>query len=212
MADITLDLVASKDAHTYIAGGSTNYGSSEYLQIETHGGGPYTKYVYLGWDLSEIPEGSIIKSGTMYWYFSSKAGGTMPTLYTYRCDADWAENTITWNNQPGITGDSIYSWTGLTTTGVWRNSGNVFTSTLQGWLDGTINNYGIRVYPISSDPSAYVIFHSKENATNKPYMKIVYEPPANPGFFAFFCESWQRRGKLWRNNKLVLPKDLGFSY
>lgn len=32
------------------------------------------------------------------------------------------------------------------------------------------------------------------------------------GFFAFFCESWQRHDKLWRNNKLVLPKDLGFSY
>lgn len=37
-------------------------------------------------------------------------------------------------------------------------------------------------------------------------------PAKSAGFFAFFCESWQRHDKLWRNNKLVLPKDLGFSY
>lgn len=41
----------------------------------------------------------------------------------------------------------------------------------------------------------------------------VYETPkAKAGFFAFFCESWQRHDKLWRDNKLILPKDLGFSY
>lgn len=37
-------------------------------------------------------------------------------------------------------------------------------------------------------------------------------PKKSAGFFAFFCESWQRHDKLWRNNRLHLPKDLGFSY
>lgn len=44
------------------------------------------------------------------------------------------------------------------------------------------------------------------------YIEPIEPIKKSAGFFAFFCESWQRHDKLWRNNKLVLPSDLGFSY
>jgi hypothetical protein len=41
-------------------------------------------------------------------------------------------------------------------------------------------------------------------------MEVIY--PKGGILKWFFSQAWEKHDKLWRNNKLILPKDLGYSY
>lgn len=174
-------------------------------------------YPYLKWSsdlISRIPSRSVINSATINLYvWECNTASGYETIPTYQINADWDESTMTWNNKPAVTGSSLGNMD-FTSIG-WKTLD--ITSLFTDWFNGTKNAYGIRIGAISttmisSSPLISIYSTEEEAETDKhPYISVDY---TSGGFQLWwgFCESWQRRNKLWRNNKLVLPKDLGFSY
>ena len=67
------------------------------------------------------------------------APGVSLTYEAQRAAASWGELTITWNNQPGVSGAALTAPTG-TTGGVWNEW--TVTTDVQEFVDGTTSNYG----------------------------------------------------------------------
>lgn len=80
----------------------------------------------------------------------------------YRNTADWDSTTVTWNNSPS------YDPTPLSTlfindnnTDVWRSVD--VTSLVSGWLDGTYDNFGLRIQRIDqANPVVYFASSNRE--------------------------------------------------
>jgi hypothetical protein len=90
--------------------------------------------------------------------------------------ASWAEGTITWNNQPGVGTSSGTVVTGTTNgaTLVWT-----VTSDVQAFANTPSSNNGWRI--ADTDESGLIgsqegRFASRESASNKPQLVVVYYP------------------------------------
>ena len=109
------------------------------------------------------------------------APGVSLTYEAQRAAASWGELTITWNNQPGVSGAAFTAPTG-TTGGVWNEW--TVTTDVQEFVDGTTSNYGwrIRDQAEGSDSQEKTKYHSRENgiATNSPQLRVFYSGPAAP--------------------------------
>ena len=62
------------------------------------------------------------------------------TVRAHRITANWAENTVTWNNFAGAYDPAIIGTFVANSLG-WRNID--VTPLVQGWIDGVVPNYGI---------------------------------------------------------------------
>ena len=98
-----------------------------------------------------------------------------------RAAASWGELTITWNNQPGVSGSAAVAATG-TTGGVWNQW--TVTTDVQEFVNGTTPNNGwrIRDQAEGSDSQEKTKCHSRENgfAGNSPQLRVFYSGPAAP--------------------------------
>src|SRR6185369_3246553 len=74
--------------------------------------------------------------------FESKAPDSDRTNQLQRVDTTWLESTITWNNQPTVTGATVNAQTGTTDSALIRWS---VDADVQGFLNGTLTNFGWRV-------------------------------------------------------------------
>lgn len=104
--------------------------------------------------------------------------------------SSWAENTLTWNNQPTVS-STVIDYRTVTPADTTATSGAMYyfniTSLIQKWYNDSASNYGVAVYPIneqttSSDPHAFTCFYSKNNpyANNQtiPFFTITYRNTA----------------------------------
>jgi hypothetical protein len=167
------------DAQVYESYPDDNYGSKEWIAIQSKDGANCRGFIRF--DLSNIPPGSKITYARLFLYKYVQPD----TSRTYRCSrvtANWAESTITWNNQPGV--DSIASDTVISTTvNIWSNWDVV--SSVQKFASGdtasVIRNYGWRIADTSEGSliTHQAFFRSKEysDSTYHPYLTVKYYPP-----------------------------------
>lgn len=195
MAEI--DIYPSDDSYVDANAPDTNYGTETDLFIQAVS---YSKYIFLKFSLSAIPSGSTINSAILYLYMYYAEGTVIGN--TYLCDTDWAEGTIKWSNKPSGTGGDLKTWT-FNSTG-WKNSGNVFATIVSDWNSGAINNYGL-VISTTTAGNPISKAYSKDNATNKPYMKVDYTPPPTSGFMIFLSEAFNKGKKYFKKKGLYLP-------
>lgn len=95
-----------------------------------------------------LPGGTVVVSSTLY-MFLSDAPPDSRTYEARRVIGLWDEDSLTWNNQPGVLGGvSDTDGTGVTDK-VWL-SWNV-TSDMEGFVGGTFPNYGWRVSDSAED-------------------------------------------------------------
>ncbi|HNQ77111.1 MAG TPA: DNRLRE domain-containing protein [Acidobacteriota bacterium] len=177
-AGVPTDLVLQPStADSYVNQGSagTNYGSGATMSVQSRLSQAQRTLVMF--DLSAIPENSVINSATLELYASS-APTTGLTLNVHKITGSWTEAGVTWTNQPSFTSTANASITGGTSTGwkIWN-----IASLVQDWVDGTSDNYGLIVKgSVENDKTALTyIFASKENGTsgNRPILRINYTPP-----------------------------------
>ena len=129
------------------------------------------QYSCLKFMLSEIPIGATIISAYLNLYYGSVTNFTVGNIY--RITANWYEGTITYNNRPA----SVDTGVDISVAIGWRNV-DIITLFTQ-WYNGTYSNYGIyHVGNAGEGKHAYI--NSKENASNKPYLKIVYTLTTDP--------------------------------
>ncbi|GAG60982.1 unnamed protein product [marine sediment metagenome] len=103
---------------------------------------PNTVRAYIQFDLSTIPEGIVVTDADLKLYHYSSWGSAAFTIGLYKVTGSWLENSITWNNQPTSSSDAEFLRSiPAGSINYWR-SWDIDTL-VQGWLDGTITNYGM---------------------------------------------------------------------
>ena len=163
------------DAYVHEAYPDTNYGSSEDLKLERLGTSSEYSQVYLKFNLSDL-EFSSITSVKLRLYFEEKSNIADPTNVKVHLVSDdtWDEDSITWNNKPGYSGEV---------------SINIYGETPPKWIeiditdlvadnitaDDKILSLALSYY--CSNVNSYVIFSSKEG-DNPPQLLVSYAPEA----------------------------------
>jgi len=166
----------SKDTCVYENSADVNFGSNSIMYVR----GPNTKIyeIYVAYDLSVIPEDATITLATLYFDILS-TGQETRDVTTFRVNADWVEDTITWNNRAAVTGADLYTWD-FASIGL-KDSGSDadILDLVQKWYSGDYDNYGIRLKEDSGDNSTPIGVGTKESA-NKPYLKVIYTLDTDP--------------------------------
>ncbi|HQO21149.1 MAG TPA: kelch repeat-containing protein, partial [Acidobacteriota bacterium] len=160
---------SSADSFVNQASAGTNYGSGMTISVQSRLSQAQRTLVMF--DLSGIPEDSVINSATLELYASS-APTTGLTLNVHRITGTWTESAVTWTNQPAYNSTVDASLAGGTTAGwkIWN-----IASLVQEWINGTSANYGLTVKgSVENDKTALTYaFASKENTTtgNRPILR-----------------------------------------
>ena len=94
VTDLQGSTYISKDSYTDSANGNTNYGTDPTLTVGSSAGVLYK--AYFGFNIANSQPNKVL----LRFYCNV---GTIGTLEAYRVTSDWAENTITHNNQPTST-------------------------------------------------------------------------------------------------------------
>ncbi len=153
----------------------------------------------LKFDVTPIPEKSIIMSADVSLYLSSTNDPTPINLSMHAMKRSWDENTATWNNYSTAggwtTAGGDFNTTALSTvTGVSSVPNNVEegikrwsipTSMVSGWLYNPESNLGLLLKSTSENTMIYKKFISSESTTNplpyKPKLVVTYKTPNRLG-------------------------------
>ena len=173
--DPTLHPVSdSYDTFVYSGEPTENYGTEAAMQI----GAGTQGYIYI--DLYDLPEDAIIQNAKLhtYYYFTSGSSGQYTTIRAYEIMSSWDETSVTWDTKPTVS-STILGASTLTYSSMTYNSPSTtwfyITDAVEGWLDGTTENYGIALSSVSSS-SPYVFFKTYESGTSfMPSISIMYE-------------------------------------
>ncbi|MBG0824928.1 Ig-like domain-containing protein [Planomonospora sp. ID91781] len=108
---------------------------------------------------------------------------------------DWNASTMTWNNQPAVTGQAFAASKGAYDIDCARGEGELYYSIeemVQGWMDGA-NDYGVRLSAVAeSDLTNWRWYRSSEygywgngDYPRGPVLFVQYVPAPEPVFVAF---------------------------
>jgi len=156
---------------------STNYGGLFYSVVGNSVsaiGRSYIEFKPL-----TIPANARVVYANLKLYQYSTFGTDNFTIGLYKITGDWDESTITWNLQPTSSTDAeitINITAGVTTWKSWD-----IVALVQGWLDGTINNYGVVLKDTDESlVDTYISFYTSDyttDTTKHPKLEIVYYIP-----------------------------------
>ena len=163
-------------ADTFVSSATpkTNYGPSIILVVQQG------VTSYLQFNLATLPSGAHVQKATLRLYVDAVA--KPGTFDVFQVSGPWSENTVTYNTAPA-TGISA---TGGNSKSVTSASVNQFvlidvTPTVQGWVDGSIQNNGLAL-AVTGDLKGFFSFDSKESLLtgNGPELEIVLDGPPGP--------------------------------
>ncbi len=166
----TVTLNPTDDAYVWGFNPDVNYGNGDFLFNGANPGLTGLIYTLLKFDLSAY-SGASINSADLRLYVDGSSGGWPPNfIFISINDADWSENSVTWNNFPGrletteISPPTLYDW--------WVTD---VTSMVQDFVDGTYDNYGFQLWRVEAFFTIFAIC-SKENGSNQPELVLDFLP------------------------------------
>ncbi len=189
-ASSMIDLSPSRDTYIREWDPNDNYGSGHDLRVRWD----LWERALLHFDTAGIPAGSTVQSARLYLYrdwFDNLPDLTTPTsVGVYRVNRDWTEMGATWNlSMPGVPwsaggcNSSVdRSLTAAATTNVLETSRWYswdITALAQDWVSNPAGNHGM-ILISSRDTKRQLRFHSREAATNRPYLRIQYAAGTGP--------------------------------
>jgi len=129
-----------KDTCVWYNHPTSNYGNDDYLWVGTYTGAIVRSYLHF--DLSDVPPNAVILDANLGLYNYYSYGLTSISIGLYTVNESWAEDTITWDNQPSssseVTDIQILP-TIQTDDFVHWQIGNL----VKGWQEESIANYGM---------------------------------------------------------------------
>jgi hypothetical protein len=165
------------DGAVSTANPSTNYGGLFYSVVGNSVSAIGRNYIEF--KPLTIPANARVVYANLKLYQYATFGTDNFTIGLYKITGDWDESTITWNLQPTSSTDAeitINITAGVTTWKSWD-----IVALVQGWLDGTINNYGVVLKDTDeSSVDTYVYFWTSDyttDTTKRPKLEIVYYIP-----------------------------------
>ncbi|MBP8717461.1 MAG: DNRLRE domain-containing protein [Candidatus Atribacteria bacterium] len=172
------DPIVGVDAQVYSAVPSTNYGDLWFSSIG-NSGSTITR-MYIKFYLSAVPANARIVGAYLNLYQYHTSGSNNFTTGLYRVTDDWDESTITWNLQPDSSTDAEITNNITAGAGIWESWWDLDTL-VQGWLDGSITNYGM-VLKDTNETSVNNIayFYTSDytgDVTERPKLEIEYYIP-----------------------------------
>ena len=180
---------------TYISddAATTNYGTDAEVNVGAGAGGS-VKRTLIKFDLSKgtnPPEpDATITSATLTLYLNSETSGSAVTLDLYKCLRNWVESQATWNAYStgnnwatagcgNITTDRANVVLGQLSLSATEAAGakaiTLDTDLVQGWLTGTIPNYGLLGKTSNEDANTRYLFASSTDGTASHRPKLVIE-------------------------------------
>jgi len=171
--------IEGKDSFVSSAAPDDNFGDLTYGFLGSSDSPSIFIRGYFQYDLSTIPSTAVVTSANFALYYATSGLADLP-LGLYKVLEEWDEAIITWNNQPTCSTESEYTLTiySGSTTGVYKHWYNL-TDLIQGWLDGSIVNYGMMIRDAdesSLDTMAWV-GSSEADEEYRPKLMINYYVP-----------------------------------
>lgn len=171
---LCFDAIADTTAYSFFP--NNNYGDSSALQVASIGDVDVDRrWSFLQFDLSAIPDGSVVLSADLEIYLTQSTYGGSGFLQAV--EGAWSETGLTWANQPSL-GTEDYdevSWgAGATGWQTWQADRLVSE-----WVLGARSNDGLAVTArgLGTPPSS---FHSREgSSTQAPRLCVEWEPYTN---------------------------------
>jgi len=160
------DIQPSDDTMDYSAYGDTNYNDlDDILMKANYGSGQ--EFGYMKFSMDSVP--ADIQLAILRFYHRGFTGSGPVTLTFSVADADWDEDTLTWNNHPDPSTEwGLYEGIGAGTIGTWIELD--ITHLVRGWKGGFLNNYGI-VISVSGN-SGEVRIDTKEEDGYEPHIRV----------------------------------------
>lgn len=138
--------------------------------------------------VSNIPSGATVTAATLYLYLNN-ASGAGDTISVYRVLRNWSQTLSTWTNYTtgstwtsggarSVTNDvaaaSVSQVVGTSTGAYVAFTG--LASDVQGWVDGSLSNYGWMLDRTdSADDFHYRVWTATDGADgNRPYLEVTY--------------------------------------
>jgi fibronectin type 3 domain-containing protein len=165
-------VVADRDA--YVRDGSsagTNFGSATTMEVK-QGSAGNIRWAYVRFPLSALPSSMSSAKVRLFGY----AQGTNKAYSVYQvANTSWVETSLNWNTRPTplpVAGDKLATTTVNTGSGAWYE----WTVTAYVQAQKTATPTGFVTFVVIGDVNvngdSQTIFNSKENASNKPELKV----------------------------------------
>jgi hypothetical protein len=191
--------IASADTYMSSYNATYNYGAQTYMRVTQSPN--YPRGSLIRWDLSSIPAEAIVSEVSLTLNVSTPASATY-NLYNMR--RAWVEGSgagsQTGNGATWVTYNGTNSWgtngaantsNDRYNTNLWGAGSSTFSTSgsktvdlntaglaaIQGWVDGSIGNYGLTIQNYGGSATDYdVQFSTKDNPTpaNRPRLNIIY--------------------------------------
>jgi len=194
MAEKTI--ISEKSTYVDSNAPGTNYGTGTGLVITYSVTYSFYRYALIEFDISQCPSANSIIEALLT--VNCSATDNL-TTHVSRITGSWVENSVTWNTKPSNAATD-YGTLSLNTTG--EKSVDI-TDLVKEWKEGTYDNYGLYLLNPSAGKAATLRSDDYATEAERPRLVITYKPSG--GFFAFFCEAWQKHDKIWQP-KLAIPK------
>jgi len=153
-----------------------NFGEREYMRTSTECWSDHNREILIKFDVSSITSGSRILSAelNLYYYDNDNGNPAGRSLNLYRVTSDWSEDTVTWNDGRPTNSQFRSKIVVPSSPNQWMQWD--VTNDIQGFVDGTQNNYGWKIYDDVGCilNSIQTIFRTKEYGSYIPYLEIEY--------------------------------------
>ena len=165
------DPAIGKDAHVEEVIADGNLGTSDTVWVGEWAGGQVNR-AYIQFDLSAIPATAAVLDAKLSLYYYNSSAAQPVDIGVYKVTGSWDEGSITWNFQPTCAPAPEYVLA-MPATVTDNFAAWDIDALVQGWIDGSIANYG-------------VVFKDIDETTTK----------AGKGFYASDWTYGPRRPKL----------------
>jgi hypothetical protein len=165
-------LISAADAWLDQNSANNNYGSDSILKVQTKQSNQNMRAL-VRFTAPALPAGCVVQSATLRLYAPSYSSGR--TLQAWQVAASWAENGVTWSNQPATTGAAALGSSGSG----WREW--EVTELVRAMYAGQAHHgFLIRDAVEGASSSAEQQFHSREKGETPPELVLAFGPVAAP--------------------------------
>lgn len=204
---------STHDAHVKLDSPGSNYGTVTTIRVEQDDAADWR--VFIEFDLSSIPSYAVVDAASLFLYVDSKQDqdtGTDQPVDVQRADASWDESTITWTNQPGVTGSVMATLkeSEHPAAGNWAQF-DLKVGEVE-LMRATNNGMRLKVRYESINPTLvdFISYRSSEHATTttRPKLAVSYTLPST-GLVTYFVDIWDPHRRVYNaQGHQVAPEEI----